>query len=162
VGVDESPAMLALLPAEVEPIRSRIEDLDLPTRFGGVLLASHLVNIPDPDARAALLRTAARHLAPGGAFLAQWKPPQWFSRLRPGGRHRGSLGEVATELEVLSLTPDALEAVIRYEVEDLRWEQWIRTARLDVEALDGELARAGLRRTGWLTADETWFAAGPA
>jgi SAM-dependent methyltransferase len=162
VGVDESPAMLALLPAGVESIRSRIEDLDLQARFGGVLLASHLVNTPDPDARAALLGTAGRHLAPGGVLLVQWKPPQWFFRLRPGDRHGGSLGAVATELEVLSLTPDALEAVIRYCVEDLRWEQWIRAARLDVDAMDAELAVAGLRRTGWLTTDETWLAAAPA
>ena len=161
VGVDEFPAMLALLPAGVEAIRSRIQDLDLPERFGGVLLASHLVNTPEPDARAALLRTAGRHLAPGGVLVAQWKPPQWFSRLRPGGRYAGALGEVATELEVLSLTPDALEAVIRYSVEDLRWEQWFRTARLDVDTLDAELAVAGVRRTGWLTPDETWFAAAP-
>jgi SAM-dependent methyltransferase len=162
VAVDESPAMLALLPAGVEPVRSRIEDLDLPTRFGGVLLASHLVNTPDAGARAALLGTAARHLAGDGVLVAQWNPPGWFDRLEAGHRYAGALGDVATELDVLALTADAVEAVVRYSVDDLRWEQWFRAARLDVHELDAELAGAGLRRTGWLTADETWFAAQPA
>lgn len=161
VGVDESPEMLALLPAGIEGIRSRIEDLALPARFGGVLLASHLVNTPDARARAGLLGAAARHLAPDGLLVAQWNPPGWFARLRPGGRYAGSLGDVATELEVLELTPDAVEAVVRYAVDDLCWEQWFRAARLDVDTLDAELARAGLRRTGWLTPDETWFTARP-
>jgi SAM-dependent methyltransferase len=159
VGVDESPAMLALLPDGIEAAHSRIEDLDLPGRFGGVLLASHLVNTPDAEARTALLGAAARHLAPGGVLVAQWNPPQWFDRLRPGGRYPGTLGSVATELEVLGLTPDALEAVVRYSVDDMRWEQWFRAARLDVDSLDAELAAARLRRTAWLTPDETWFTA---
>ena len=148
VGVDESAAMLALLPAGVGPVRSRIEDLGLPTRFAGVLLASHLVDAPDAGARAGLLGAAARHVAAHGVLVAQWNPPDWFARLRPGGRYTGALGEVGTELEVLDLTPDAVEAVVRYSVEGLRWEQWFRAARLDVDALDGELAAAGLRRTG--------------
>jgi SAM-dependent methyltransferase len=69
VGVDESPAMLALLPPGIEGISSRIEDLELPTRFGGVLLASHLLNAPDARARAAQLGAAARHLAPDGLLV---------------------------------------------------------------------------------------------
>jgi SAM-dependent methyltransferase len=159
VGVDESAAMLALLPAGVEPVGSRIDDLYLPTRFGAVLLASHLVNTPDAAARAALLDAAARHLAAHGVLVAQWNPPAWFARLRTGGRYSGALGDVGTELEVLALTPDVVQAVVRYSVDGLRWEQWFRAARLDVDALDAELAAAGLRRSGWLTADETWFAA---
>jgi hypothetical protein len=90
------------------------------------------------------------------------EPPGWFARLRPGGRKAGALGEVATELEVLALTAGTLDAVVRYSVDDLRWEQWFRAARLDVDTLDAELAGAGLRLAGWLTADETWFAAAPA
>jgi len=125
--------MLALLPAGVEPVRCRIEDLDLPDRFGGVLMASHLLNTPDTGARAALLRTAARHLRADGVLVAQWNPPAWFARLHVGGRYPGTIGEVATELEVLALTPGTLEAVVRYAVDDLRWEQWFRAARLSVD-----------------------------
>ena len=101
-----------------------------------MLLASHLVNTPDAGARAALLGAAARHVAAHGVLVAQWNPPDWFARLRPGGRYTGALGEVGTELEVLALTPDAVEAVVRYSAEGLRWEQWFRAARLDVDALD--------------------------
>ena len=161
VAVDESPAMLALLPAGLEPVCSRIEDLDLPLRFGAVLMASHLVNTPDADVRAALLGTAARHLALDGVLVAQWHPPGWFDGLRTGDRYAGALGEVAAEFEVLALTAGALEGIVRYTAADLRWEQWFRAARVDVQALDGDLAGAGLRRTGWLTADETWFGAAP-
>ena len=132
--------MLALLPAGVAALRSRIEDLRLSTRFGGVLLASHLVNTPDAGARAGLLGAAARHLTAHGALVAQWNPPAWFARLRPGGRYASALGRLGTELEVLSLTPEAVEAVVRYSVDGLRWEQWFRAARLDVAALDAELA----------------------
>ena len=62
---------------------------------------------------------------------------------------------------MLALVPAGVEP-IRSRIEDLRWEQWIRAARLEVATLDGELGVAGLRRAGWLTADGTWFAAAPA
>jgi SAM-dependent methyltransferase len=159
VGVDTSQEMLALVDPAVTAVRSSIEDLDLPERFAGVLMASHLVNTPDAEDRAALLAAAARHLAAGGVLVAQWHPPQWFDRLRPGGRHAGALGAVATELEVLELSRSGMEAVVRYRVGDLRWEQWFRAARLGIEALDADLAGAGLRRTAWLTPGREWFAA---
>jgi SAM-dependent methyltransferase len=159
VGVDDSAEMLAQLSPDVDGVRSTIEDLHLAERFGAVLLASYLVNTPDAHPRAALLRSARRHLDGGGVLVGQWHPPAWFTSLRPGGRHAGALGEVGTELEVLDLTPDLLEAIVRYQVGDLRWEQWFRAARLDVADLDAALAAAGLRRIAWLTPDQEWWAA---
>jgi SAM-dependent methyltransferase len=159
VGVDESPEMLALLGPSVPGVRSAIEDLDLPEHFGGVLLAGYLVNTPDADQRGALLGSARRHLGHGGVLVGQWHPPAWFARLTAGQRYGGALREVRTELEVLDLAPDLLEAVVRYDVGDLHWEQWFRAARLDVPDLDAALAAAGLRRTARLTPDDAWWTA---
>jgi SAM-dependent methyltransferase len=59
VGVDESADMLAHL-RRAEPVLSRIDSLDLDERFGGVLLASTLVNTYDPVQRTGLLAAARR------------------------------------------------------------------------------------------------------
>jgi SAM-dependent methyltransferase len=163
VAVDESAAMLALVEPPVTGVRSRIQDLALPQRFGAVLLASHLVNVPDAGERHALLAAAARHLGPGGVVVGQWHPPEWFERLAPGGRYGGASGPVTTGLEVLDLSAHEVTAIVRYRVveagRDLRWQQRFTAARLSVEDLDADLARAGLRRTGWPIPDRTWFTA---
>src|ERR1700722_18205736 len=52
VAVDESPEMLAHVRGARTVVAS-IEDLDLGERFDVVVLASHLVNVPDDDLLAA-------------------------------------------------------------------------------------------------------------
>ena len=59
VAVDESPEMLAHI-RTAELVCARIEDLALSRTFDVVLLASHLLNVPDTGIRQALLRTCAR------------------------------------------------------------------------------------------------------
>ena len=56
VAVDESPEMLARIHG-AETVSAKIQSLDLGRRFDLVLLASHLVNVPDDDLR---LRFIAR------------------------------------------------------------------------------------------------------
>jgi SAM-dependent methyltransferase len=79
VAVDESPEMLAHIRA-AELVCARIQDLALGRTFDVVLLASHLLNVPDAGIRQALLRTCARHLAAAGCVIIQHHPPQWFRR----------------------------------------------------------------------------------
>jgi SAM-dependent methyltransferase len=63
VAVDESAEMLAHVQG-ARTVRATIAELDLGETFPGVLLASHLVEVCEPDERAAILDTARRHLAP--------------------------------------------------------------------------------------------------
>src|SRR5438128_598118 len=56
VAVDESAEMLDRI-AGTRTVVARIEELDLCMHFDVVMLASHLVNVPDDDAALQLLRT---------------------------------------------------------------------------------------------------------
>ena len=69
LGVDQSADMLAHVRG-AETVCAAIAGLDLGHTFGGVLLASHLINTPSRADRRALLETARRHLPPGGRLMA--------------------------------------------------------------------------------------------
>ncbi len=51
--------------------------LDLGERFDLVIGGSHFVDDADPDRRAALYATCARHLRAGGAVLLERYDPAW-------------------------------------------------------------------------------------
>jgi SAM-dependent methyltransferase len=63
VAVDQSAAMLAHI-RDAETVCAPIAGLDIGRAFG-VLLASHLANVPDRPGRQAILTAARRHVAPG-------------------------------------------------------------------------------------------------
>jgi SAM-dependent methyltransferase len=155
VAVDQSAEMLAFVRG-AEAVCGPIAGLDLGRTFGGVLLASHLVNTPTAAHRAALWATAARHLATGGQVVVEWHPPEWFDTARETS---GALGEVAVALTDLHRVGDLLSAVVRYRAGDDEWCQPFTARRLTEPQLAAELAAAGLRFGRWLTEDRTWFAA---
>ena len=159
VAVDESPQMLARV-RDAETVLSGIAQLRLGRRFGGVLLASHLVNTPDPGERRALLATAAAHLADDGVLLAEWHPPEWFDSVRSGGG--GMAGPVHAALDGVRRDGDLLQATAVYVAGDQRWEQPFVARRLSMADLDGELARVGLRFDAWCSPDHSWLTAVPA
>lgn len=75
VGVDSHPGMLAHLRGrapDIETHRSRIEDLRLAERFTRVIAPSNILCTP------ALLRAAARHLAPRGRLAFELMNPHWL------------------------------------------------------------------------------------
>lgn len=76
VAVDESPEMLARV-RRAETVCGRIEELRLDRTFDVVLLASHLVNVPDDASRARLLTTCARHVRPDGVVLVERITRAW-------------------------------------------------------------------------------------
>jgi SAM-dependent methyltransferase len=76
-AVDESPEMLAHVPAEAETVRARIEQLDLGRRFDAVLLLSNLLTV-EPPQRRAFLDACARH---GDLVVVETLPLGW----RPAG-----------------------------------------------------------------------------
>ncbi|MEJ8277613.1 class I SAM-dependent methyltransferase [Pseudonocardia spirodelae] len=78
VGADPDPDMIAAARAKAPRLRwetTGLEALDLPERFGLVVLAGNV--IPYATDRAGVVAGCARHLAPGGLLLAGFA-------LRPG------------------------------------------------------------------------------
>ena len=84
VAVDQSAVMLSHLAdvGGVEAVRADVGGLDLGRTFGGVVLASYLIN--HPTRGAAYLETARRHLGAGGAVVVQRYDPAWARAAVPG------------------------------------------------------------------------------
>jgi SAM-dependent methyltransferase len=155
LAVDQSAEMLAHVRG-AETVCAPIAGLDLGRRFDAVLLASHLVNTPQDDERAALLSAGVRHLAPGGRLIVEWHPPVWFDTAAAGA---SDAGEVRIELADVVRRGDLLEATVRYWSGSELWTQPFTARRLSEARLPRELEAAGLRFDGWLTDEHTWFAA---
>jgi SAM-dependent methyltransferase len=156
VAVDESPEMLAHIRA-AERVRARIQDLALGRTFDVVLLASHLLNVPDAGIRQALLRTCARHVAATGSVIIQHHPPHWFDSAA-ASEERG--GEIIFRLRDISRpTADLLAATVEYQAGDRVWTQTFTAMRLDETQLKTALSEAGLVLDRYLTDDRSWFTA---
>ncbi|MFI9386830.1 class I SAM-dependent methyltransferase [Kutzneria sp. NPDC052558] len=151
-GVDNSPEMLAHL-RDVEPVLSDIESLRLDRRFDAALLASNLINTPDPSLRQAFLATAAHHC---DLVVVQWTPPAWFDSLDTAPRR---LGSVTISVRDIVRTGDLVSATAHYDTPDHHWEHPYTALRLSTSDVEAELAAAGLRLDRWLTEDQSWFVA---
>lgn len=165
VAVDESPEMLAHVRG-ARTVLARIDGLDLGVRFDAVVLASHLVNVPDDDLLAAFLETCARHVRATGCVVIQRHPVTWFDTLAPSRRSRpaGDGGEPITfVLDGISRpAPDLVAATAEYLVGDRHWTQTFVARRLDDARLRAVLAAVGLRLDdGYLTDDGGWVRAWP-
>jgi SAM-dependent methyltransferase len=159
VAVDESPEMLERIHG-AELVHSRIEELDLGREFDAVLLASHLVNIPDVAWRRTLLATCRRHLRPDGKVLIQRHPPDWFDTAEPFDGPHSRLPDLVMRLRDLERPAQGLlSATVDYQVGDRVWSQSFTAARVDDEQLAGDLGAAGLAFDRRLTADGGWVSA---
>ncbi|NNG37810.1 methyltransferase domain-containing protein [Flexivirga sp. ID2601S] len=157
-AVDEPPDMLDLIEG-AETVRSTIEDLRLGRRFDAVLLASHLVNVPDDDKRAELLTTCRAHVATTGVVLVQRYTREWVETAS-GRTDLG--GGVVSEVAVMPAAGTDLVAVrAAYTLGGRRWEHAYTTRVLDDEQLGADLARVGLRLDRWLSDDGRWVVAVP-
>jgi SAM-dependent methyltransferase len=156
LAVDNSADMLARV-RDAETMLADIESLRLDRRFDAVLLASHLINTPDPSQRRALLATAAHHVQ--GQVLIQWHPPAWFDRV---DSTPGRLGPVTITVRDIARDGDLLAATVHYDTDgDQHWEHPFTAIRLSTEDVIAELDVVGLRFQDWLTDDQTWFTAMP-
>ncbi len=157
VAVDESSAMLARIPADprIRPVQAAIQDLDLGASFAAVVLAGNLVNTDDDRLRQHLLGASARHLAPGGVVLVQWRPPDWFAAGQ-GTRHLGTIEVARTET---ALGNDRFGFSVDYRDGDDVWHHDYTFRRLSEADLRDVLAEAGLRIRQWLSPDRLWFSA---
>jgi methyltransferase family protein len=131
IGVDQSPEMLARLP-EVPTVCAPIVGLDLGRTVDAVLLASHLVNVPDDTELAGLLSAARRHLPAGGVLVVEWHPPDWFESARSGAG--GTLGPASVRLESVTRAGDLLSATVHYAIGTDEWTQPFVARRRDVRA----------------------------
>jgi SAM-dependent methyltransferase len=158
VAVDESPEMLAHI-TTAETVCARIEDLALDERFDMVLLASHLINVPDERVRQELLRACARHLSAAGCVVVEQHAPGWFT----GGEETESESNGITFRlrDVSRSAPDLLSATVEYDVGDRVWTQSFTALRLSEDRLRRSLADAGLAFDRYLTDDQSWFRAVP-
>jgi SAM-dependent methyltransferase len=159
VAVDESPEMLARIRG-AETVRARIQDLDLGRRFDAVLLASHLVNVPDHGLRGRFLQVCRAHVRDGGCVLVQRHPPGWFEEAAEGEQVAGGIIHRLRDLRRLG--PGLLAATVEYQLGDRVWTQSFTTERLDDQALAATLAQAGLAVDAYLTGDGSWVRAVPA
>jgi len=156
VGVDASAEMLAHL-SRANPVQAEIESLALPERFDAVLLASTLVNTHDAAQRAAFLRAAARHLAPGGVVILQRHPPTWADDVAP---HHWRAGPVELELSnVVRHSRTVVSATVVHRLGSIVAEQDFTTEVLDDDALAAALQPAGLQLDRTLTPDGAWITA---
>jgi 8-oxo-dGTP pyrophosphatase MutT (NUDIX family)/SAM-dependent methyltransferase len=157
IAVDESPEMLARVRG-AETVCARIEDLDLDRRFDAVLLASHLINVPDDEVRRALLSACARHVRSSGCVIIQQHAPQWFADAGPS--ERVSRDGIRFWLRDVSRPgPDLLSATIVYEAAGRAWTQSFTTRQLAEQDLLACLAEAGLALDCYLTDDRSWLRA---
>ena len=140
-----------------ETIQADIASLDLDRRFDVVLVASNLINHPDPAARQQLLAVAAAHLAPSGQVLAEWEPPSWFDRWTAGHTTHATIGDIRTELTVCASHADLLSATVTYTHGERRWAQHFTTRRLDIDHLHEALAGAGLRPQALFGPGDSWI-----
>ena len=158
VAVDESPDMLAHVRG-AQTVCARIEDLDLGRRFDAVLLASHLINVPDESARRALLTACSRHVADDGCVIIQQHAPDWFDAAGEAESTRD--GVVYRLRDVSRPAPNLLSATVEYVVGGRCWSQTFTASRLDDTELAATLAAAGLRLDRYLSESRAWFRAVP-
>jgi SAM-dependent methyltransferase len=158
-AVDNSAEMLAHIRG-AETVQADIEDLDLGRSFDAVLLASTLINFPEPRTRAALLATCRRHVRPGGAVLIERRNPDTFASIRagPAGEEAG----IRHIVESVRHEGRLAHITLRSEAADAAWTQSYTCELIDDAQMTDELAAAGLRLVRWLDPPRRWALAEPA
>lgn len=152
VAVDDSAEMLAHVEG-AERVEADIFTLDLGRRFDGVLAASHLINQPTVERRAALLDVCRRHVADGGVVLVQRYEPGWASAPESGV---GEVGPVEIDVEIHARRGAVFDATVTYTLDGRSWSQPFTAAAVDDDQLADEAAAHGLRLDGWLDDRRTW------
>lgn len=153
VAVEESPQMLAHVTG-ARTVRADLFALDLGERFDLVIGGSHFVDDADPDRRAALYATCARHVDAGGGVLLERYDPEWAVDPQT---YSGTAGPVAITFEVLEHDPAWTRARLVYELAGRTWTQEFRFAAATVASVDAEARVHGLAVAGVHGADDTWL-----
>lgn len=150
-AVDNSPEMLAHVPAEATRVCSNIEDLDLGSRFDAVILASSLINTPLEE-RSALLAACRSHLKPVGRLVFERYDPAWLADAKVGPL--GTMGEVRMHLDRFERAGDHVEMSLRYRAGADEWVHHFAAVSLDDEQVRACLLQAGFDPPVWI--DKRW------
>ncbi len=157
-GVDESTEMLAHLPAEVEAVCSKIEALALGRRWPAVLLASHLVNHPEPAVREAFAAAAWRHLTLGGCFFVKRHDTRWLQTVQAG--FLCAAHGVAYHAEQIERRGAEVSMRLRYELDGSRWWHSFTTTAMSEADVESLLRAQGFGTCRWLGDKRLWGVAG--
>jgi SAM-dependent methyltransferase len=153
VAVDESAEMLAQVEG-AERVEADVYTLDLAgRRFTGVLAASHLIDEPAIERRAALLDVCRRHVADDGVVLVQRYEPGWAQSPESGV---GEVGPVVIDVEIHAHRPPDFDATVTYIFEGRSWSQSFTGTAVGDEQLAFEAEAHGLRFDSWLDDRRTW------
>ncbi len=115
--------------------------LSLGQRFDVVLAASHLINTPDPDRRAALLGVCAWHLEPGGRVIVERYPPGWLLTAKAT---TGRLGPVDVDYRPGVLRNGTRAATVTYRLAGQEWTQRFEATDVDDSQLRDLAGSVGL------------------
>lgn len=156
VPVDNSSEMLRFVEGP-EKVLADIETLDLDREFDGVLLMSHLVDVPDRELRSALLATCRRHVAKDGIVIVERHDPRWLetAEVGPLGRHSG----VDAYLDHVARRGPEVDMTIRWKNRDQIWTQEFTVRRLDDGEVERALIAAELKFDRWLDRRKIWISA---
>ncbi|WP_131738324.1 class I SAM-dependent methyltransferase [Actinomadura roseirufa] len=158
-AVDESAAMLARIDGTAEgvrTVRSPIEELRLPERFGCVLMMSYLVNYGD---RRALLDACRRHVAPGGLVVVQRETEAWHAADAPRAWSHDGVDYLLRD--VGRPEPEVMTGTLEYRMGERTWTHTFRSRRLADADVPAVLGASGLVLDRFLDADGAWIAARP-
>ena len=157
VAVDESTHMLSRIEG-AETVCSPIQSLNLGRRFDVVLLLSYLIETADDQLRVELLRTCARHVAPGGNVIMQRQAPEWYDAVAPYER-KVAEDRMVRMTDIHHPKPGLLAATMEYTIGPHRWTHSFVSKRLDDDYLTAVLAEVGLRPVGFVDGDRGWVRA---
>jgi SAM-dependent methyltransferase len=153
-AVDSSAHILAALPHGVAAVESEIETLNLGESFDIVLLASCLINHPEPVVRQGLVACAHRHLRSGGRLLLERQDPGWLRTAQPGPA--GNTGDIAIHVEHVARDAELVHVVVRYELAARVWRQSFFALPLDEAPIEQLLGEAGFTDIGWHGCRRQW------
>ncbi|MEM7802243.1 MAG: class I SAM-dependent methyltransferase [Chloroflexota bacterium] len=140
-AVDNSKEMLAHI-LGAETILADIETLRLSARFDGVLMGSHLINVPNPDLRADFLSSCAHHLAGEGVLFLQCHDPASFQQIEVG--FLGERDGLKAYCDRAIWDGDTAEMTLRWEIGEDHWTQSFQTEMLSQDQIGQALAKSGL------------------
>ncbi len=157
VGVDASPAMLAVLraknpPPNLELVEARMESFDLGGRQFGLVTCPFraFLHLLDVEAQLAALASVRRHLAPGGIFAFDVFDPKLAWLIAPGDTERLDATFRRDGVEIrrfaktrTDLATQIMEVTFRFEPEEAAGNTTVQLRWFYRYELEHLLARAG-------------------
>jgi SAM-dependent methyltransferase len=147
-AVDNSPDMLAHVPAQASRICADIEALALETTFDAVIYASCLINVPDAAIRAKQLARCRHHLKPAGHLIFERYDPGWLSSVQVGAL--GKAGDIEVHVEAVERDGPNVSLCLRYRDGAEHWLHCFTDTILTDDDVHGCLLSAGFAAPSWI------------